>query len=367
MKMIITLKNLQQQTFQVEIDASETVKHLKEKIEEEKGKEYPAENQRLIYAGKILTDESVLSEYNIDEKKFIVVMVTKPKSTPAPYAGPSDPTAAPEEAEEEKQQEESTKVTESSESTVSSVANPPSATQPTSANIVDAESALLMGEDYNKIVQNIMDMGYDRDQVEQALRASFNNPDRAVEYLLTGIPAQLFDDPPGSGPENDPTVQGGPALPASGGGSEDPLAFLRSQPQFQQMRHVIQQNPQLLNAVLQQIGQTNPALLQLISQNQEAFVRMLNEPAAPGGGTPSAGGTPASPVAVGHGGAGDAGSGAGSMFAPGVIQVTPQDKEAIERLKALGFPEHLVIQAYFACEKNENMAANFLLSQNLDD
>ncbi|XP_021927356.1 UV excision repair protein RAD23 homolog B isoform X2 [Zootermopsis nevadensis] len=365
--MIITLKNLQQQTFKVEIDPNETVRHLKEKIEAAKGKEYPAENQRLIYAGKILADEIVLSEYNIDEKKFVVIMVAKPRSTPAPYAGPSDPTAAPEEAEEEKQQEESTVATESSETTVPSTANSPSAAQPAATNIVDAESALLMGEDYNKIVQNIMDMGYDRDQVEQALRASFNNPDRAVEYLLTGIPAQLFDDPPGSGPESDPIVQGSPTLQASGGGSEDPLAFLRSQPQFQQMRQVIQQNPQLLNAVLQQIGQTNPALLQLISQNQEAFVRMLNEPAAPGGGIPSAGGTPASPVATVHGSAGEAGSGAGSIFAPGVIQITPQDKEAIERLKALGFPEHLVIQAYFACEKNENMAANFLLAQSLDD
>ncbi|KAG8171102.1 hypothetical protein JTE90_021668, partial [Oedothorax gibbosus] len=138
----------------------------------------------------------------------------------------------------------------------------------------------------------------------------------------------------------------------------EPLAFLRTQPQFQQMRQVIQQNPQLLNAVLQQIGQNNPQLLLLISQNQEDFVRMLNEPQGPASATSRA----AQPVVAGTGT-----SPLESSLGEATAQVSPQDRDAIERLKALGFPEYLVVQAYFACDKNENLAANFLLSQNADE
>lgn len=88
MAVTITLKTLQQQTFKIRMEPDETVKVLKEKIEAEKGRDaFPVAGQKLIYAGKILSDDIPIKEYHIDEKNFVVVMVTKAKAgqgTPAP-------------------------------------------------------------------------------------------------------------------------------------------------------------------------------------------------------------------------------------------------------------------------------------------
>ena len=54
------------------------VKALKEKIETERGKDnFPVSGQKLIYAGKILQDDTPIKDYKIDEKNFVVVMVSK--------------------------------------------------------------------------------------------------------------------------------------------------------------------------------------------------------------------------------------------------------------------------------------------------
>ncbi|KAG8508562.1 UV excision repair protein RAD23-B, partial [Galemys pyrenaicus] len=330
------------------------VKALKEKIESEKGKDaFPVAGQKLIYAGKILNDDTALKEYKIDEKNFVVVMVTKPKavttpatattqqsnaattttvssstapavaqaptSTPALAPTPTPPasiTPASTAASSEPVSASTTKQEKPAEKPAETpvVATSPTSTDSTSGDssrsnlFEDATSALVTGQSYENMVTEIMSMGYEREQVIAALRASYNNPDRAVEYLLMGIPrdreSQAVVDPPPAASTVAPqssvaaaaaTTTATTTTTSSGG---HPLEFLRNQPQFQQMRQIIQQNPSLLPALLQQIGRENPQLLQL---------------------------------------------------------------------KALGFPEGLVIQAYFACEKNENLAANFLLQQNFDE
>jgi len=382
--MLLTFKTLQGQTFTLEVDGTISVKDVKSKIEAEKGSDtYPADKQKLIYNGKVLENDDPLSKYEINEKKFLVVMVPKPQAVPAskPAEAPaaSTPAATSQEPVEKKEETpmEEDKKTEEPEKKPEESTETPSVTETTSAPATPATTGttpgadIVVGEELNGMVQNIMDMGYERNQVIAALRASFNNPDRAVEYLLTGIPdsARVEGAPDAAVPEQgDPIPAAAAALGSvtaptetTGGSTENPLAFLRNQEEFQQMKRLLQQNPNMLSALLQHIGQSNPELLNIISQNRDAFIRMVNEPDGGSGGGSSGGGGRA-------GGEGGRAGGEDSMMTePGVIQVSPQDKEAIERLKALGFPEHLVVQAYFACEKNENLAANFLLSQNFDD
>ena len=68
--------------------------------------------------------------------------------------------------------------------------------------------------------------------------------------------------------------------------------------------------------------------------------------------------------AQGGQGQGNQGGGA-NLFAqppPGTIQVTHEEKQAIERLKNLGYREAHAVEAFFACDKNEMLAANYLIN-----
>ena len=71
------------------------------------------------------------------------------------------------------------------------VSAPPATTPATATTPVVATtpattfSSLATGAEYESAVNNLIEMGFPRDQVVAAMRAAFNNPDRAAEYLMT--------------------------------------------------------------------------------------------------------------------------------------------------------------------------------------
>lgn len=68
------------------------------------------------------------------------------------------------------------------------------------------------------------------------------------------------------------------------------------------------------------------------------------------------------------GGAGGAGApGGGQQLPPGTIQITKEEDEAIKRLESFGFSRVRAAEAYFACDKNEEFAANFLFEAGAED
>ncbi|KZT57769.1 ubiquitin-domain-containing protein, partial [Calocera cornea HHB12733] len=148
----------------------DTVLDLKRKIAQEQ--EFPVENQKIIYSGKILSDTQTVGACKIKEKDFLVVMVSKPVAPISAAAGPSEPTPAP--------------VSAPPAEPAAPVSAAPTAAEPAAAaSAWGDQSSFVTGAALQGAVQNMMEMGFERAQVMRALKAAFNNPDRAVEYLMS--------------------------------------------------------------------------------------------------------------------------------------------------------------------------------------
>lgn len=392
--MQISVKTLKGHQFDLQVAEDELVSSVKGKIEESQRREaFPCAQQLLIFQGKVLKDETTMADNKVADNSFLVVMLTKTKAAP-PAAGAPAPAAA------------AGPPASSSSASVQTLAPsppalspapaptpapvPPAALAPAPAVVApplpeastagapagagdgygQAASNLVAGSAREQTVQQLLDMGggtWDRDTVTRALQAAFNNPERAVEYLYSGIPE--FAEVPAPVARPTPTgaaapvpaapvpVPGAPAAPVGpnaapldlfpqgmpGRGAEPgALDFLQNNPQFQALRTMVHANPQILQPMLQELGRQNPALLRLINENQTEFLRLVNEDAPEGNAM------------------------AGGVY-PQSMNVTPEERQSIERLEAMGFNRGLVIEAFLACDKNEQLAANYLFEHAGDE
>ncbi|KAL9230108.1 hypothetical protein vseg_005498 [Gypsophila vaccaria] len=368
--MKIFIKTLKGTTFDIDANPSDTIVDVKRKIENVQGAEvYPADKQVLIHQGKVLKDGTTLEENNVAENSFLVIMLSKakPAASGASSAAPAGQTSAPPAAVPTSTAPQAQPQTATEPAAVPATAAPASG----EANVYgQAASNLVAGSGLDTTIQQILDMGggsWDRDTVVRALRAAFNNPERAVEYLYSGIPEQAEVPPvarapaatpagglpadssapvaqgavPSGGPNASPLdlfPQGLPSVGSNAGAGS--LDFLRNSQQFQALRAMVQANPQILQPMLQELGKQNPHLMRLIQEHQNDFVSLMNEPV--------------------EGGEGNVASQLASAMPP-TLSVTPEEREAIERLEGMGFSRATVLQVYFACDKDETIAANYLL------
>ncbi|KAJ1644238.1 UV excision repair protein rad23 [Coemansia asiatica] len=401
--MKISLKTLQQKTFHLDVDTSDTIEQIKQKVEEAQG--FPASTQKLIFSGKILTNEQTIEEIKITENDFMVVMTVKAKPTAAKPKQVETPASSSSQAvavDAPVAQRTAAKATEEEPGTPSPAARTGAAGEGSLGN------SFIVGEKYEMAINNMVEMGYSHDQCVKAMRASFNNPDRAVEYLMMGIPEAALrmaeeaearyarkqqddDDDDDEQPATSDAASERSGAAAAQTSSQvnrgnlfhqasqqqqqqqqhsvsddlQVLETLRTTPQFRQLQQLLREDPRMLPQVMAELARHQPQLMEVISRNNEEFMVMLLQGFSEEQMTNILNQT----EAMGFAGMDDDDDMGDEASQQGVtqIRVTMEEKEAIERLQALGFPRDVVIQAYFACDKNEELTANYLFDHGFED
>ena len=328
--MKLTIKSLKQVVYPIEVESDEIeVLELKKKIEETHQFDHKTVN--LVFNGSKLVDTKKLSEYNIKDENVIIMMSSKVK----PVNVNTNP---PEESKKEEK--------------VESDANANKKPQDANANqnVQQPQAQPKPKKDYSNESKMLQDMGFAKEEADAAINAAKGNVSLAIEFLSNGhIPEELLNE------------GGDEEMEGEEGSASSALRNIASL-----FKVLCQGDPTKFQGLLMNLQQQSPEIVEMIQEHETEFKELIQAPITEEDirnfqtFNQSAGGM------MGQQG-GQMGHAHGQQPRGGdnVIRLTKEEFESVNRLKELGFNEREAAQAFLACDKNEEYAANFLMENKI--
>ena len=233
--MKLILKNLKQVVYEIQIESNSiTVKDLK--LEIEKLYSYDSTQIKLLFQGSVLDNSKILSSYNITDNSIIIMMNTKVK-----------------------QLANQSQNNNSNINTNNNLQNKPKINKEVSnQDITD-----ILKDNLKIQVDSLVDMGFERSQVEIAVKAANGRIDLAIEYLNNGIPDNVNNNRRNNNVRNNNI-------------RNEIMNELKKQASI--IKVLCKDDKYMIFSILDNIKRNDPGLLRLITDYRNEFEKLLDTP-----------------------------------------------------------------------------------------
>ncbi len=371
--MKILLKTLKNASFEIEVDSpSSTVLDIKKNAESKLNAD--SASIKLVFNGNVLVDDKTLSFYNIKEGSVIVTMTTKVNSNVKKVDVNNDIEINKKEVVEDKNKSNNQNQ---------------NSNQNNNQNVNQQSNNV---KNYDDQVKQLLDMGFEKSQCEKAISAAQGSIPIAIEYLYSGIPQNLGlsnnnnNNNNNSNNNNNPLLSGvdideeldnyvnGYVDEENANNNEIDSEFLNNidlqDPNALSkiasvLKVIVKEDPLLLQEILMDIEENSPQVINYIKEHETQFKAEMEKPISEDDYKlydSLVGGAGAEYVVEGdEGEEGEDEENGEDPFKDIIKDFTPEDNKSIDNIVAMGFSRGDAIQAYIACDKNEQSATNFLL------
>lgn len=357
--MKIKVRTLQNNEEEIAVENEDTIMDVKKKVQIAMP-EMESDKQKLIFSGRILKDEDKAVDI-LKENDTVIVMITRKHIFKSNAA-------------KENQNNKEAPKTEIISETKNTESNTVENAQ--KENVTNPESMMVTGDQLKETIDNLCNIGFNKENVERAMRLAYNNPNRAFDFLTNGFPPTL-NESDNANPYSNSTANAGSQLTEDMiedlGAGANVSELLRNSNFLNALRDVTASNPQRIPELLEMIERVDPSLLEAIRENQGEFMRVIQNL----GNTDLEQSENTENVEA----LDDEEPLGESFMEPTEEQINEtldttnnyavsilneSEMESVKKLEALGFSKHAALEAFIACDKNEEMAANYLF-ENMDE